>query len=487
MGSEGKSTREFAAIDGIRSILSFWVVACHVVSLAIYFVYVGSPQQPDKLAYLSSAWWTFLAMGLGYQVDVFFMVSGFLTTWSLLTKQSHYSGKPRDLLMLVLRRLFRLWPVIIIAIIGTYFLGDLNSSNWTVLLSTLSFPINRSLPQAFGVNWSNRVDLLCTVILFVVFAIMKRNHWLTMPGAVGAVLLSLTPKVVRFAVSRELVSYLAVRMSGNPSDLFMPVYMTLERQQYYSEVLYPGQMVFAISEDPSPLKQMLMKHEYLVYHQRITPFFIGMVLALALQRARGVSVDARGVVNKLVHGVFMVFSLLITLQPLVLPLLTKKNSAKTTLLPGQLPPIGMDVFVSVINRPLYATAFAYLLFRCMLPVSHALHMHWLNTLLTSRILQALSVYSFSIYSLHMKVMMEIMWRYLPPRWLAQVFGSEACFLPIAFTVLLTYFVSLALAMVVYHWIEEPVAKKVAGPLLRWIDDNCLVYLRGDKKKEKKEK
>jgi len=228
--SEVSSTREFAVIDGLRSILSFWVVSCHVISLTLYMVYAGSPQQPEKLEYMATSWWTFLALGLGYQVDVFFMISGFLTSWSFLHKKSHYSGSvARDLIALVVRRVLRLWPMVIIQMLVSYMSRDYNGDNFSLLLSCLTFPISAHLPIVFGVQWSTRVDIIGTLLLYAVFACMDKLGLKTLSISAVVAVISFIPNVWRFLDDdfRKYVSFLALRLSGNRGDGFMPLYMTL--------------------------------------------------------------------------------------------------------------------------------------------------------------------------------------------------------------------------------------------------------------------
>ncbi|RYG97501.1 hypothetical protein EON65_52780, partial [archaeon] len=477
MTDKGEVAREFGPIDGLRVILSFWVVACHVCSLLLYFVYVGAPQQPDKLLSLSNSWWTFFSIGMGYQVDVFFMVSGFLTTWSLLTKKSHFSGNiSRDIIVLLNRRLLRLWPAVLVLIVVTYFVGDLNSDNWPVLLSTLSFPINRNLPQAFGLNWSTRVDLQCTVILFAVFAALHKYNLINTYSAIGVSLLSFIPKLWRFFSARELVSYLSVRLSPNPSDILLPVYMTSERQNYYNDVLYPGQFEQAFVEDVGAYKLRIMKNEYLVYHQRITPFFIGFVLAVVMYSTRQQQAKAVGWMKKLFHMLCLLFSMLVVLQPLLLPLLTSQNGQPKFLQPGESPPIGLDLFISVLNRPIFAVGFAYLLYRCMLPRDHGLHARYLNSLLSHPILIYFAQYSYGIYTIHMKVMIEVMWRFFPPKTLIKMFGSENVFWQFLFCFVTTYVFTAVCAVAMHHVVEKPFAKYIAEPWMRVLEGRVLSKL-----------
>lgn len=477
------SRREFGAIDGLRTILSFWVVSCHVVGLMLYMVYAGDPAQPDKLQYLAQSWWISLASGLGYQVDVFFMISGFLTTWGFLNKKSHYSGFVlRDTIVFIIRRLLRLWPMVLVQIVISYFWGDYNANNLGEMFSNMLFPISPHLPMAFSVQWSTRVDLIGTLLVLVVFTLLEKTGLLNLPASILMAALSFIPKVWRFLDEdfRKHVSYLLLRMNGGKGDSFMPLYMSVERQRYYAEVLYPGKFHIAIMQEPSLIKRNLMRYEYLVWHQRITPFFIGMVLAIAYRqvRQRWTNLSAediqkikQSVVGKLLHFCILCISLLVTLQPVLLSVLGNRNNNKEAkvLAEGELPPFKLDFFVSVLNRPLFAAGYAYLMYRCLVPEKHYLHLSWLSSLLNSAVLQDLSVYSYGVFALHMKVMVEVMWRYLPPRILNIMFGPSLCFLPFITIVLVTYTMTSFLAFLVYHHFEEPVQTHLISPLVAKID------------------
>ena len=63
----------YASIEGLRGILSFWIVAVHVAIL-VGFVYALHPDQ-SRIKEIDQSVWHFVAIGVGFQVDAFFMIS----------------------------------------------------------------------------------------------------------------------------------------------------------------------------------------------------------------------------------------------------------------------------------------------------------------------------------------------------------------------------------------------------------------------------
>lgn len=471
MGEKAESERGFPVIDGLRSLLTCWVVACHVIGQFLFVVHCGSPQDPEKRDYLATTWWSFLAQGLGYQVDVFFLISGFLTTYGFLHKKSHYSGSLlRDVPLFAIRRLLRLWPMVLVQVAISYLLSDYRADDWQVLLSAFAFPISPKMPAAFVVAWSTRVDLICTFLLLLTITAMDRLGMLNFRAAAVVATLSLIPAIWRFLSMQDAVSYTMLRHSGNPSDFFIPVFMTVERQTFLEEHLYPGSFDYAFHAEPSARKYTLISLAYSVWHQRMTPFFVGMALAFALRNKASTSSEGKLTwLSHLRHGVLLCLAWLNVLQPVLLSLLNKRKASSSPYSSDHLPPLGSDLFLSVFHRQLFALSFAYLLYCALLPATHVYHLRSLHSLLGGSFLSKLGKYSYGVFALHMVVLMEVMFRYFPPRAVPAILGTENPAVQFVFLWMVTYLATLAVAVGVFHAFEEPVQRRVIAPIVRWMD------------------
>ena len=73
-GNLANKSGKLGPLQGMRGLLSFWVVACHVATFLAYMQTV----HPEKwrVEAVDKSLWFVTANGLGYQVDAFFMISG---------------------------------------------------------------------------------------------------------------------------------------------------------------------------------------------------------------------------------------------------------------------------------------------------------------------------------------------------------------------------------------------------------------------------
>jgi hypothetical protein len=310
-----------------------------------------------------------------------------------------------------------------------------------------------------------------------------------------ATLVSFLPKLYRFLTYVPRISYMKLKNTG--LDLMVPAYMVQERLDFHHDVLYPGRCPDLQQATNSPLKLYVMRSDYVVFHQRITPFFIGMVLGLLIfeetERRRkaqeaGTSVAAPrlSVLSRLLHFVYLALSVFMASTPLLLSLFGERLSleqlqeqsrrAKDPAYMTTELPFVPDLFVSVLNRPLYAAAWAYLLYRLLLPSDHPLSLAapWQVRLMSWRGFHWLAVYSSGLYSAHMKVMMDLLWGLLPPAFFADWSLSSYFLVGLA----LVYSLSLALGALLVHFVERPLTDLLCQPLLRGLER--LLYPSKDK-------
>eukprot|EP01039_Chlorochromonas_danica_P007929 gene7929-8748_t len=480
--------RNFEAIEGVRTVFSVWIVSLHISLILKWLCYAGDPPRPDGLSELSTSAWAVFSQGQGIQVDVFFMLSGFLLINNLLEKDKGYvTDSPiRDLVMMLARRLLRLWPALLVAIGLTCWLRDYHDDWWT-LATTLAFSLGRHQPIAFVVNWSTRMDIQCSIILFAVFYLLKRTKTLSFGSSCLVAILSILPKFYNFFFRRELVSYLSLRMTTD-DNRYLPVFMHKDRQSYH---VSQG-LELSFVHDLGDLYRIVFAHDYHVFYQRFTPFFIGMALAMALKSSAehgsepveshsspAHSAEAANhktpppqlkkadSLNSLWHGLCLVLTSIVVISPALLSFAAKK-SATVSLTAGQLPPFFLDLFVSVIYRSLYALGLAYVLYRCLLPHDHPLRLSMLSKVLSSWPLKNLGVYSYGVYTIHMRVMMEVTLKILPLPMLDGIFGTEAVFIKYLTWLLVTYALSLGISLFTHHCVEAAFAKLVTRNCLSWL-------------------
>jgi len=203
-GTENRVAKEvFKPIEGMRGILSMWVVACHV---AILFGFINSLYSDiARIDAIDKSIWYTCAVGVGYQVDVFFMISGFLLSNSLITISRDPVGLslarlPRESIKFIIKRLLRFWPTFFGACILAIVLQDYNAINFNqeLLKSVFFLPIGLHVPVTFAVSWSNRVDVEAGIILIISIFLLFFVNRLNVLGGVFVTILSIIPKFSRF-------------------------------------------------------------------------------------------------------------------------------------------------------------------------------------------------------------------------------------------------------------------------------------------------
>ena len=478
------------AVDGLRCIMNIWVVAAHVTGVVSFFLFFAANPQTDKQQEFLSAGWPDLSNGLGYQVDIFFMLTGFLLTWSFLEKSSSSSSTSSaksekknfvtEVLLQFVKRVFRLWPATMAALVLSWYLGDYRMNEWKFALSQLLYPLDRNNPVALVIGWSNQVDIVCSTILFAVCYLLDAfGLWSTLSCLILTIV-SFLPKLVNFLTLTPRASYIKLKQSGFYP--YFPMFMSPERTRFFETTLFAGQFDADETRLSAPYKAYIMQNDYLVFHQRITPFFVGLMLAYNLReelhRPSNKVLSWKG---KVFHGLSFFLACLFASQPFLLAAFAPKPTlelirSQHTSLEDPDPPIVPDFLVSCLNRSLYAAAFAYFLYRCLLPVNHPLHFRLLNKVWSHPVFQSISKYSYAIYCTHNRLIFEILLKYVPPR----VFEHMSVRTHFVFGFVTTYVLSLLVGAVIYHGVEEPLTEYVFGPILRSL--RRLMYPRDEKKK-----
>lgn len=105
-------------------------------------------------------------------MDAFFVISGFITGHmcisSILSEGLPVYQLPRRILLLVMKKFFRLWPAAAVTLVVAFSLTDIGLNPLAEsLFRIFSFQVSEEkTPFAFVVTWSNYVDIVCSVIIF---------------------------------------------------------------------------------------------------------------------------------------------------------------------------------------------------------------------------------------------------------------------------------------------------------------------------------
>ena len=476
------NTPNYKALQGMRGLYSSWVVACHVATILAYVQLI----HPDsrRIQAVHKAVWFVVAVGFGYQVDAFFMLSGFLLANTMVPRISSGSKVSTvtttffRLVHYTIKRVFRFWPTFAAVVIFCMCLRDFNSFNFSqsIAESVFLFPISPNVPLAFAASWSNRVDIECGLILIVAMSVLHLFGMLNIFGGIVTVLLSLVPKFYRF-LSDPSLSYLALGREAIPlTQKYLPIFFQPHKQVWLKELTgLPPNDVLGITM--SPLKKAVISSEYLVQHQRITPFFIGLVAYLVLQKIRSPSTssekyrnNASYVAKTFIHNVMLSFSIILVLAPVFIALLKLKmqpGSDTETTRPS--PSLAFEVVFNVLGRSLFASANAYILLSSIVPDTSIMHSSLLKALFEHPILQFMGKLSFGVYMTHFIIVVYVTMIIFKPDRLDVIVGTNI-FHHFVVCFLFVYAMSLMVAYVMNVYVEIP-CLKITNKFRYWFSLN----------------
>jgi peptidoglycan/LPS O-acetylase OafA/YrhL len=477
--------KAFRPIEGLRFIFNFWIVALHqhMIQKCMFGMY----KNIAALDELGLTVWSGIALGNGYQVDIFFMLSGFLLSWGLLQKKSCVQnssifGVVVTLVLFIIKRVLRLWPVLISVLALAYFAQDFNATNFDAVVAQLAIPnYTDETPQAVVPGWSNRVDLECCVVLFLVLTILRSIHCLNWFTTLLLVPISLIPKGLRFLSDPDMFSYM--RLAANVMTTAITI--AQDRQEYYRDVLFKGIHTYeTVATDPRMTP--MFWNEYIIYHQRWSPFFVGLALAAGLQRAyaahdrdqqhkqqqekkkmtpedkqssKSFFQSLCGALSYLTSLLLLVVSVVLAALPVLMALSPPTPEVRATVLSN--PPLEADFFVSVLGRTLNCCGWAYILYRCLLPEGHPLRLTYVAGFLGNPLFQFLGKHSYCIYMLHYLVLHYVNYAVLPPAVLDSLTSSstgDKLLVQYLISLAAGYTITLVLSMVVVFAVEEPLLR-----------------------------
>jgi peptidoglycan/LPS O-acetylase OafA/YrhL len=165
-------------LDGLRALSILWVVLFHCGWYS-----VGTVDTPRYVHLLLVRWMLPVWRG-DFGVDVFFVLSGFLIAGMLVDERAR-TGRVR-LGLFYLRRLLRLWPALLVAVLADAALVGEHSDNlWANLLYVSNFvPI---ADAAMGWTWSLAIEeqfyLVCPWLVDALTPLRARPRVIALAGA----------------------------------------------------------------------------------------------------------------------------------------------------------------------------------------------------------------------------------------------------------------------------------------------------------------
>lgn len=287
MNNDDVKTR-FPALEGLRVVLSAWVVLLHAYGL-IVFASDNENTEPKVLKYLLQAPWVPMVKYFMVQVDIFFLISGFLLSFFLLQQEEKektqnvcFSEKFSIFVSLVIKKLLRLWPGVFISIVASHILNDLGTDNLGKSLWNNGILMNSSeisSPISLVPVWSNQVELFGSMAVILVVLNMGpkllRSEGCYFASA-AALLTLLPPLYLTFAYPEFSASRVM------KENLVTPAYMSQDRIAWLQTTYSMSNLDITCNVIDSKTRIGHASLFYFPWYSRIFPFFVGLFVAICI-------------------------------------------------------------------------------------------------------------------------------------------------------------------------------------------------------------
>jgi len=387
----------------------------------------------------------------GLQVDIFFVISGFLLTYQILPMLSNgtFSINP---FQVFLKRAFRLWPVMFVMAAVVLLLDEPFKFG---ILPTLFFVQNydpRSIPTSMGPCWSNSVDIHVYVGLSLTLVFLHKAGLLNMKSLFILFLASIA-MCIQIWDPEKLNIFLVVR------DMHAATLLSREHAEYYSREYNFTWKCTEFRED-FPRFAKFFSELYLPTHTRFGPFIVGSMVALLLYRSmtnNGQSMNAGNppfsssspaaattISRSIVFGKWI--GLCISFLIIVIPSTVRRSNT--------LPAMWIQFVLTVSIRQIYALAIGFILFVCLVPKEHSYHCSTLAWILSWPIWYPFSVLSYALYLVHYRLQHHLALGFLrPPMNDDLTYDIDAVWILKLY--LLSLIIGQLLALIIHVLIEVP--------------------------------
>lgn len=411
----------------------------------------------------------------GTQVDIMFMLSGYLLVDKLLN-DAQAKRSSASVFEFTVRRALRFIPALLCVSLLGWLVGDVwdgaEGRNEVPALgriaAALAFIVNYLPPAYVGsftlsLFWSCCVDLQAGMLIVLLVGAVRGSAGSSSTGVALAyrlrwLFLALTAASLAIRASLFEVNTLNLFKLGKLSHFGL-----LMTDLSYGWVRDTYSHVWLTKNTAVEMAQGYLVHMYNPTHTRIGPVFVGAVVACNVFLAWRQPPPSATSLGRL-------FAWLATLQAvavLVVPCLPPAD---------EVPVIGQHIATAAL-RTFAACAAGLLLYRARVPPSHAWHWAGLEAFLSLRVFRPVAVLSYCSYLVHFRILMEVNFRKeirqflltMPALWhrvdcssvaSGQVAQCEIEYIPRLFAVGL--FCSLLLSLVLYKLVEKPAADALSS-------------------------
>jgi peptidoglycan/LPS O-acetylase OafA/YrhL len=457
----------FAAIEGVRVILSAFVVSLHCLGLVTF----ASAGQGNPVGLADALFRSVIAGSIKWfmaQVDVFFLISGFLLSYSLLTDGDDCTSLISccmKILSISSKKFLRLWPGVFFVSVAMYLLKDIGTRPFLSLLvnSVIMNSDELTSPINLIVLWSNKVELLASSTLALTVVILKKPLLGSYGFAISMIiaLLSLVPAVISTLYLCPVTS----RDLSMRSQRFIPQYMSIERSEWLSRTYGLSGLPMVESD---PIRALWASYFYMNPFNRWSPFFLGLVMAVSFAKKENSSTRL-SILSRIFHGAALLFATFGLFLPLLIATSFDTKNSSTVLSDDFYlkRATGIDVFVQVLMRPLIVSGAGYWMLRIILPRDHPLSFSRLAECFSWSWLLTIAPFTYSIYLVHFRILCELIFRVFSVKFFDTWLDPFYSRVTLIFTVsIIGYAVSFVVAYLFANALQKPVYSALSAVLLK---------------------
>jgi peptidoglycan/LPS O-acetylase OafA/YrhL len=418
--------------------------------------------------------WTKMFVSNAIAVDYFFLISGYLVS-RIYLQSDQQSNFPSNIVTLILKKCCRMWPALFVSILVSIIVDDAYTYPLIPMIRrALLFEMPAPVPLGLAPMWSNRVDVVASIMLATVCCLFRKHILNRQYGLWISLLffiLSFIPGAYIILNSNDLIT---------PDLDSPPLFADTSRCEWMHRH-------FNVPLHPCPRDENMMGIALRVYFPwwiRCSVFFISIPLAAVLHNFESsnssttTSDDSKILMTSenIKHndiknnGIWSTLKLILSLFALIIPCLMEYISSRRSSNPGKLPPTALFIAFLVV-KAIGTSGFAYVIYRILLPSNHPLSLKYLKSFLSGKLFQFLGPLTYSAYILHFPILHEIIYR-LPSKYIFSLFHV------IGIDTNLSSFPKGVVLLIVYSIIIVPIVFAMSYIVEKYIERPFLILSRG---------
>jgi len=423
-------SNSFSSIDGLRALSSLLIIYLHVSQLFVLFI----------ATYPSAEWFNYLQtnaflFGVIFVniLEVYFVLSGFLLTYSILTNNKNENHA--NYFLFIFKRFLRYYPGLILMFVYMHLFGDLEQpylpqslSKYAVhLLFIMNYAKFDSWFYTLHMNWSNCVDFH----VYIVLSLILRTLWIRYKLGLNQILKILICLLILSIIICycSFDSTIQIVKSGTRSHPFYQT--TYERSKALFDT-YNLTFPLNKSEFIDRYKLSSIVQFYIPTHVRFGSFITGSILAVKLLIHKNENFMNENKIKKYIYWFLSLFLFaILCIRP-------SMNQAD--------PPVILICSI----RQFISMGIGYVLYTTLVDRKSLYYNNYLNKFLSSKYLIPFSKLSYLSYLIHTRIAYDLVGKG-PLKILIQYhidIASPICFI---FTLIITEFI----ACLYYCLVEQP--------------------------------